>query len=121
MAVPDEYKLVIVVRADLKMSKGKVAAQVAHAAVNCALSSKKNDTGNFNSWYSEGQKKVVVKVQSEQEIYELKAIADAQRITNSLIVDQGRTEIPPNSVTCLGIGPETNAVLDKITGSLSML
>ena len=74
----DEYKLVIVMRADLKMSKGKIAAQASHAAVNCALSSKKNDSSAFNQWYSEGQRKVVLKVQSLDELYQIKAVADAQ-------------------------------------------
>lgn len=117
----DEYKLVIVMRTDLKMSKGKLCAQASHAAVNCALSSKKNNSSAFNEWYAEGQKKVVLKVQSLEELYEIKAVADAQKITNSLIIDAGRTEIPPDSVTCLGIGPAPTSVLDKITGDLSML
>jgi len=116
-----EFKLVILMRSDLKMSKGKTAAQAAHAAVTCALASKKNDTRTFDRWMSEGQKKVVLKVTSLKELYEFKAIADAQRITNSLITDQGRTEIPAGSVTCMGLGPAPNAVLDKINGGLSML
>lgn len=116
-----DFKLVILVRTDLKMSKGKTAAQAAHAAVTCALASKKNDSRTFDRWMSEGQRKVVLKVSSLQELYDFKAIADAQRMTNSLITDQGRTEIPAGSVTCIGIGPAPNAVLDKITGGLSML
>ena len=116
-----EFKLVILMRSDLKMSKGKTAAQAAHAAVTCALASKKNNSRTFDRWMSEGQRKVVLKITSLKELYEFKAIADAQGLTNSLISDQGRTEIPAGSVTCLGIGPSTNAVLDKITGGLSML
>ena len=49
-----EYKLVVVVRTDLGISKGKMAAQVAHAAVNCTLKSKKSDLSNFNKWFGEG-------------------------------------------------------------------
>ncbi|SVC18293.1 uncharacterized protein METZ01_LOCUS271147, partial [marine metagenome] len=66
-----EYKLVVVVRTDLGISKGKMAAQVAHAAVNCALKSKKSDSSNFNKWFSEGQKKVVVKGQNESTLQDL--------------------------------------------------
>ena len=117
----EEYKMVIVMRSDLKMSKGKVAAQAAHAAVNCAFASKKKDSKNFDRWYSEGQKKVVLKVDSLDRLYELKAVADANGIINSLITDAGRTEIPSGSVTCLGLGPATDSVLDKITGELTML
>ena len=102
----EEYKMVIVMRSDLKMSKGKLAAQAAHAAVNCAFAAKK---------------KVVLKVDSLERLYEIKAIVDANSINNSLITDAGRTEIAPGSVTCIGIGPSTDAILDKITGELSML
>ena len=119
--VDDECKLVIVMRSDLKMSKGKIAAQAAHAAVNCAFASKKNDPKGFDRWYSEGQRKVVLKVDSLDRLYELKAVADANGLTNSIITDAGRTEVPSGSVTCIGIGPSSNTVLDKITGDLSML
>lgn len=117
----DERKMVIVMRADLKMSKGKMAAQASHAAVNCAFASKKKDSRNFDAWFLSGQRKVVLKINSLEALYELKAVADAQGITNSLITDQGRTEIPAGSVTCLGLGPAPESVLDKITGELSML
>lgn len=117
----DEYKMVIVMRTDLKMSKGKLAAQAAHAAVNCAFASKKKDPKSFDKWYSEGQKKVVLKVDSLDKIFEIKAVADANGIINSVISDAGRTEIPAGSITCIGLGPNAESVLDKITGELSML
>jgi len=117
----DDFKMVILVRNDLKMTKGKIAAQVGHASVNCALSSKKNDSKNFDKWTSTGQAKVVLRVDSEEELFQFKAIADAQKITNSIIMDAGRTQIAPGSVTCLGLGPEKVSLLDKITGDLKML
>ncbi len=120
-AVNEECKMVIVMRTDLKMSKGKIAAQAAHAAVNCAFASKKKDPKNFDKWMSEGQKKVVVKVNSEKELFEVKALADAAGLVNSVITDAGRTEIAPGTVTCIGIGPTTDSVVDTITGDLSML
>lgn len=120
-AIDGEYKMVIVVRSDIKMSKGKTSAQVAHAAVNCALAAKKNDSGAFSRWYSQGQKKVVVKVDSLEALYELKVAADANKLTNSIITDAGRTEIPSGTVTCLGIGPCLESAADKITGELAML
>lgn len=118
---PDDRKLVVLVRNDLKMTKGKIAAQVAHAAVNCAFASKKKDSANFNAWYDSGQAKVVLKVDSERELFEFKAVAEAIGITCSIITDAGRTQIEPGSITCLGIGPEKASVLDKITGDLKML
>ena len=119
--VAEESKMVIVMRNDLKMSKGKIAAQAAHAAVNCAFASKKKDPKNFDKWMSEGQKKVVVKVNSEKELFEIKSIADAAGLINSVITDAGRTEIAPGTVTCLGIGPAPESAVDKVTGDLTML
>ena len=80
-----EYKLVIVVRTDLGISKGKMAAQVAHAAVNCALKAKKSDSSNFNKWFSEGQKKVVVKCQNESTLRELQQHARDVGLTSSFL------------------------------------
>ncbi len=119
--VAEESKMVIVMRNDLKMSKGKIAAQAAHAAVNCAFASKKKDPKNFDKWMSEGQKKVVVKANSEKELFEIKSIADAAGLINSVITDAGRTEIAPGTVTCLGIGPAPESAVDKVTGDLTML
>ena len=118
---PDCFKLVILVRNDVKMTKGKVAAQASHASVNCALASKKKDSSKFNKWFDTGQAKVVLKVNSLMELFEFNAVAEAQGITFSLITDAGRTQIEPGTVTCLGIGPDKGSVLDKITGDLKML
>jgi PTH2 family peptidyl-tRNA hydrolase len=117
----EDCKLVILMRNDLKMTKGKIAAQAGHAAVNCALSIKKKDSETFDEWTMNGQTKIVLKVGSERELFEFKAIADAQNLNNSLICDAGRTQLEPGTFTCLGIGPAASSVLDKITGSLKML
>jgi PTH2 family peptidyl-tRNA hydrolase len=117
----DEYKLVVLVRDDLKMTKGKIAAQVGHAAVNCALSIKKKEPDVFEKWTTNGQPIIVLKVASERELFEFKAIADTQKINNSACRDAGRTQVEPGTCTCLGIGPASCAALDKITGELKML
>ena len=120
-AANEECKMVIVMRSDLKMSKGKIAAQAAHAAVNCAFASKKKDPRTFDRWYAEGQRKVVLKVDSLEKLYAIKSAADANGLVNSIISDAGRTEIAPGTITCIGIGPTTDSVVDTITGDLSML
>ncbi|MCL2608172.1 MAG: peptidyl-tRNA hydrolase Pth2 [Methanomassiliicoccaceae archaeon] len=117
----DGYKMVIAVRADLRMSIGKTAAQVAHAAVNCSLASKKKDPDSFERWMSGGCPKIVLKVNSEAELFEVKMTADALGIVNSVVTDAGRTEIAPGSVTCVAVGPDTETKVDKVTGHLSML
>lgn len=117
----DDYKLVILVRKDVDMTKGKIAAQVAHAAVNCALALKKKDPKAMDRWMNVGQTKVVLRVDTKDQLFEFKAIADSQKIVNSIICDAGRTQVEPGTFTCLGLGPEKASVLDKITGDLKML
>jgi len=116
-----DYKMVILMRNDLKMGKGKIAAQAAHAAVICSLACKKKDPKAFDSWILSGQTKVVLKVGSESELFEFKAIAEAQNFTTAIVCDAGRTQLDPGTYTCIGIGPAESSALDKITGELKML
>jgi PTH2 family peptidyl-tRNA hydrolase len=116
-----EYKMVIVVRDDLSLSCGKIAAQASHAAVGCAFLAKKNRTKWFRSWRDEGEKKVVVRAADLDELYNLQRDAKARKITTYLVTDAGLTEIPPGTTTCLGIGPAPNKQLDPITGALTLL
>lgn len=115
------HKLVVVARRDLKLSPGKLAVQVAHAAVDCALKAKAEDERAFKKWKSEGQKKVVVRVDSERDLYALKELAESRGLVTSIIADAGLTEIPAGTVTVLGIGPASNAQVDSITGSLPLV
>ncbi len=115
-----EYKLVIVIRDDLKMSVGKLSAQVAHAAVTCALEAKAKKTKWFSEWYGEGQRKVVLKAEDLDELLSLKEKAARAKLPFALITDAGLTELPPNTTTCLGIGPGPENELDPITGSLPL-
>ncbi len=117
----EEFKMVIAVRADLKLSPGKMAAQTAHAAVNCAMAAKKNHRDYFDKWYDEGQKKVVVKVKGLEELRELQDEARKSKLPHSLITDAGHTHLPPGTVTCLGIGPGPEKEIDKITGHLQLM
>jgi PTH2 family peptidyl-tRNA hydrolase len=118
---PFNYKLVVVTRQDLKLSAGKTAVQVAHAAVSCALSSKKRDPDTFKEWYEEGQKKVVVKAPDLKALYELNAQAEDLGLVTSLIQDAGLTEIPAGTVTVLGVGPARDRDVDRVTGNLPLL
>ena len=108
--------MVVVVRTDLGISKGKMAAQVAHAAVDCSLKSKKSDSSNFKKWFDEGQKKVVVKGQNESTLRDLQQHAREVGLVSSLVTDAGLTEVPAGTVTCLGIGPAADSEIDSITG-----
>ena len=115
------HKMVIVTRKDLDLTKGKLAAQVAHGAVECTLKAQKYAKDALADWLSNGQGKVVVKVPNEKEFYALKQAAERAGLCTALITDAGHTEIPAGTVTVLAIGPGTDAQLDKVTGHLSLL
>jgi PTH2 family peptidyl-tRNA hydrolase len=116
-----KYKQVIVVRSDLKMSKGKTAVQVAHGSVTAADRVRKTNPEIWKAWFSEGQKKVAVKVDSEDEIMRLQRVASFNDITSAMIRDAGMTELPPGTTTVIGIGPADSVKVDKVTGDLKLL
>jgi PTH2 family peptidyl-tRNA hydrolase len=118
-----KYKQVLVVRQDLNMSCGKISAQVAHAAVSLyeQAKHKRRHKKWLNKWLNEGQKKVVVKVNNEKEIHNLFTKAKKLDLPAVLIQDRGLTEIPPGTITTLGIGPAPEAEVDKVTKNLALL
>lgn len=111
-------KQVIVVRSDLKMPKGKLAAQVAHGSVEAVLNS---DSKMVQAWKKQGMKKSVLKVSSEAELRDLLVHAKNAGLCVGLINDAGRTFLEPGTTTVLGIGPDAEDKLDKVTGHLSLV
>lgn len=115
------YKQVIVVRKDLRLSKGKLAVQVAHAAVSAVEDCKHQNAAWFDAWFREGQKKVVVEVAGLGDLIDLYNQAIRAELPAVIIKDAGLTEVPPGTVTCVGIGPAPSELVDKITGKLKLL
>lgn len=115
------FKQVIVVRTDIKLSKGKLAVQVAHASVAASLIAKDLAPSWFDSWLREGQKKIAVKVPSLDKLLEVRKEAESLGIPLALITDSGLTEVPPGTTTCLGLGPAPADIMDKVTGKLKLL
>ncbi len=113
-----EYKQCIVSREDLKLSKGKFAVQVAHAAISASEWASKSD---LEKWKEGGQKKIVLKVPTLNDLYELKEKARREGLPTALIQDAGLTEIPSGTVTVLGIGPAKEELIDKITRNLKLV
>jgi len=116
-----EYKQVILARKDLRLSKGKLAAQVAHASVTCAFLAQKNKKDWFDAWVGEGQKKVVVQVEDKSEMISFYMQAKSHSLPACLITDAGLTEIKPGTMTTAGIGPAPVHLIDAITGCLKLL
>ncbi|HXW86929.1 MAG TPA: peptidyl-tRNA hydrolase Pth2 [Streptosporangiaceae bacterium] len=114
-----ETKLSLVVRADLGMGRGKIAAQAAHAAVAAALASA--GTADFRAWLRDGQPKVVLRADGEDELRAIGARASAAGLPVQVIRDAGRTQVAEGTPTCCAIGPAAADRIDAITGELVLL
>ena len=111
-------KQVMIVRTDLKMGKGKIAAQCCHGSIG---SYKKSSKEKIRKWENEAYAKVICKVKTEDELLALKNLADKKNIANYLVIDAGRTQIPTSSVTVLALGPDEDKIIDEVTGDLKLL
>ena len=113
-----EYKQAIIIRNDLKLPKGKMAAQVAHASVEAALRSKKS---TVKKWRNEGMGKIVLKVDNEKELLKYNQIAKDLGLTTAVITDAGHTVVEPGTRTCVGIGPDTEEKVDQVISKLKLM
>jgi len=113
-----EYKQVILVRTDLKMGRGKIAAQCAHASVDSVLKSTRDV---IEKWKKQGMKKVILKVSGESELMKYKEKAGRKGLKVVIIKDAGKTQIKPGSVTALAIGPDEASKIDLVTSDLKIL
>lgn len=111
-------KQVIIMRGDLHISRGKIAAQACHASLG---SYNRADERKIKKWEQEGGKKVVVKVNDLKELFEYYEMVKATDLPCFLVQDAGHTELPEATVTCLGIGPDEDEKIDKITQDLKLL
>jgi len=111
-------KQVIIVRVDLKLPKGKMAAQVAHASTEAVLRSSKD---KIRIWQMHGAKKIVLKAADEKELLDLQKKAKLHGLVTALITDAGLTVVEAGTITCLGIGPDKEELVDMVTGHLKMM
>lgn len=112
------YKQVILARTDLKLPKGKLAAQCAHASVIAVL---RSDSKIVKEWESEGMPKIVLKVADEKELIKYFQMAKDEGLNVSLVTDAGKTVIAPGTKTCVGIGPNDEEEIDSLTQDLKLM
>jgi PTH2 family peptidyl-tRNA hydrolase len=116
----DDCKMVLVVRTDLKMGKGKAAAQCSHATLAAYKQARRKCPRWLKIWECNGQPKVTLKCDTEDELHSLLAKARSQGLVSAVIADAGRTQIAPGSKTVLAIGPAPAESIDKVTGKLKL-
>ena len=114
----EEYKQVILVRMDLDLPKGKLAAQVGHACVEAVL---RSDKKIVTLWRNQGMRKIVLKVENQRDLLKFNQLAKESGLVTAMITDAGKTVVEPGTLTCVGIGPEREEKIDKITKDLKML
>ena len=110
-------KQAIVARTDIGMGQGKLAAQVAHAALSAF---KDADAKTQRAWKGEGQKKIVLKGESEAHLFELADAAEREGLPNAVVRDAGHTQLDSGTVTALAVGPGDEDAVDRVTGDLSL-
>lgn len=118
--IPGNSKMVLIVRTDLGMQKGKAAAQCAHAALACYKKAMKSCPEALAAWEKTGQAKVCLKTDGEESLLTLAGKAKELGLTWSIVKDAGRTQIEAGSMTVLGIGPASVDLIDKVTGHLKL-
>lgn len=114
-----EPQMVIVIRRDLKLPKGKLAVQAAHAATSLTMKTKSSP--EFKEWISMGQKKVCVWAEDERDLLRIKREAEDRGFPTVLIKDAGRTVVAAGTTTCIGIGPADDDDLEPLTGALKLV
>lgn len=111
-------KLVLVVRKDLKMGVGKIAAQCSHASV---MAYQKSSRVMLLKWALSGQKKIVVGCPSEQAMIDIRDNAKEHRLLTTIVQDAGNTQVEPGTKTVLAIGPANEELIDQVSGHLNLL
>lgn len=114
-------KMVLIVRTDLKLSKGKIASQCSHAAIMCYRNTFDNKPKLIDEWLQQGQPKIVLKVPNLDEMEDVLKEANDHNLVYSIIKDAGRTQIPSGTTTVLGIGPDLTEIIDPIIEKLKLL
>ena len=119
--VDEDVKMVFIINSELKMGKGKIAAQVGHAAVSSTLKSGEKNPELLEAWLASGQKKICVKGEDAEHLLQLAKQCKESGIAAVKIHDAGHTQIPTGSLTVLSLGPDMESILDKVSGDLKLL
>ncbi|XP_076177419.1 peptidyl-tRNA hydrolase 2, mitochondrial [Ptiloglossa arizonensis] len=119
----ENYKMVLIVRSDIRMGKGKTAAQCAHAAVECYRQAVDNTKYKqmYEIWLLTGQPKIVLRIPDEKGLMSLAYNARKAGLIIAMIKDAGRTQLSPGTISALGIGPGPKQVIDDLTSNLQLL
>ena len=111
-------KQVILVNEALKLPRGKLSSQVAHASLEAFLLASRIAQ---REWLGVGMPKIVLQCEEEAELLRLESQAVQAGLPAALIRDAGHTVVAAGTVTCLGIGPAEDTAIDRLTGGLKLV
>lgn len=109
----------VIITRNIEMTTGKLAAQVAHAAVECTLKAKETNPRRVKKWLKEGQKKIIVQA-DESEMMRLENLGRTLGLSTAIVHDAGHTELAPGTLTAIAIGPASEVEINKVTGHLKL-
>lgn len=113
--------MVLVIRGELRLTAGKAAVQVAHAAVMLVDQATGPHRVELDHWRHQGQKKIGLVAPTLDDLERIERVARSRGISTAWVMDAGLTEVPPGTITCLGLGPALASDVDPITGALPLL
>lgn len=114
-------KMILCVRKDLKMSKGKMCAQCGHGAIGSFKIAQQYNAKMLSQWQQQGSKKIVLKLNDEEHLNSIKQQAQQANIMTHVVIDAGLTEVSPNTKTVLVLGPDTSRKIDRVTRVLDLM
>lgn len=118
----EELKMVLIVNDELKMGKGKIAAQCAHAAVGAVETlSEQGRRVELTQWEMCGQPKIALKCPSWEEMKGIMFVAKQNGVPSFVVQDAGRTQVEPGSRTVLALGPAPKSLIDNCSAHLKLL
>lgn len=119
-SVSGNVKMVFVVRTDLNMKCGKIAAQCAHGAV---LLYKASSSDYTSLWLLQGQPKIVLRIDKncEEGLKTIHKLAKSRGLNSCLLYDAGKTQVKPKTLTLVAIGPNNSKDVDALTKEFKLL
>ncbi|NHJ48478.1 MAG: aminoacyl-tRNA hydrolase [Asgard group archaeon] len=115
------FKMVIILRKDLKLSKGQAAIYASHVAVNAVIDAKRKKSNWLRDWFSEGQKKVVVQVPSEEELVKIYEKSKTENLPGAIVSLKNSIDESKEDFVAVAIGPAPNTKITDFTRDLKLM
>jgi PTH2 family peptidyl-tRNA hydrolase len=107
----------MLIRRDIKMTKGKVTAQCCHGMI---YSIQHSSCEKIALWQNSGEKVITLSVPNEKVMERIYNQAQKNKIVSKIIQDAGHTQVQADTKTICVIGPDNEIKIDKLTKDLKL-